>query len=168
VLRDLVSQLGVSSFRFIEVPEATMKSSGLITGVTLMQFLLGLLCVGVSIFLLVLIRSAGIRQANDAAAVISGLKIAAGVIGPPGLLALVGAYGMRKDRLWGWWVSLLVDFGAASILACGVIADGWKNLDPELIILTLGFAMPVVLLLLPSVRRFYRGSSSVLLGTPMP
>ena len=145
-----------------------MKRSGLITGITLMQLLLGLLCVGVSIYLLFLIRSPQIRQTHDAVAAIRGLKVAAGIIGPPGLLALVGAYGMCKDRLWGWWVSLLVDFGVASVLAYSVIDDGWKNLDSELNLLTLGFAIPVVLLLLPGVRRYYRRSSSLLLETPTP
>lgn len=136
-----------------------MKRSGLITGVTVLQLLLGLLYVGASIFLLFLIRSPATRQGYDPAAAIWGLKVAASVTGPLALLALVGAYGMRKDRPWGWWVSFLIDFGVASALVFSVIDDGWKNLDPELIILALVFLTPVVWLLLPGVRTFYRGSS---------
>lgn len=136
-----------------------MKRSTLITGVTVIQLLLGLFYMGVSILLLYLTRSPAIRQGHDPAATIWGLKLAAGMIGPLALLAIAGAYGLRKNRLWGWWISFLNNFGVASALAYGAIDDGWNNLDPELIVPALVLVIPVVLLLLPAVRRFYWRSS---------
>ncbi len=141
-----------------------MRRPGLITVTTLIQLLLGLVWVGISILLLFLIRS--MMQVQGTAAAIWGLKVGVGLIGPLALLALLGAYGMHKDRRWGWWVSFLIDFGFASSLAYAVIDDGWNNADPELIIPALVFAIPVVLLLLPGVRRFYRGSSDHQLQPP--
>lgn len=142
-----------------------MKRSRLIAGVTLIQLLVGLAWLGMSILLLFLIRS--MRHVQDApAAGIWGLKVGIGLMAPLALLALVGAYGMYKDRQWGWWLSFLIDLGFASSLAYAVIDDGWSNRDLELIVPTVLFAIPVVFLLLPRVRRFYRVSSHQPLEPP--
>src|SRR5262249_22514590 len=112
-----------------------MKHSGLITGVTLMQLLLGLLYMGVSLLLLYLIRSPVTGQGYDPAVALWGLKVAVSVIGPLTLLALVGAYGLWKDRRWGWWVSFLIDLGVAAVFISGALEDGWNNVDRELLLL---------------------------------
>ena len=136
-----------------------MKRSGLITGVTTMQLLMALLLVGLCAYLFFLARSPETRQASDPSAAVWGLEVAAGIIAPFASLALAGAYGMWRDRLWGWWLSFLADAIFAGVLVYSVIDDGWSNADTELVICTVVSLLPVILLLLPSVRRFYRAAS---------
>jgi len=132
-----------------------MKRSGRITGVTIMQLLIALLLVGLCAYLLLLARFPQTRPGSDPASAVWGLEIAAGTIAPFASFALVGAYGMWRDRLWGWWLAFLADGIFAGVLMYCVADDGWNNADPELIVSTALCLVPVILLLLPPVRRFY-------------
>jgi hypothetical protein len=132
-----------------------MKRSGLITGVTTMQLLMALLLFGLCVYLLLLTRSPKTRQAHDPAAAVWGLEVAFAVIAPFASLALVGAYGMWRGRLWGWWLALLAEAIFVAVLVYSVIDDGWNNADTDLIFSTAVSLLPVVLLLLPPVRRLY-------------
>jgi uncharacterized membrane protein (DUF2068 family) len=141
-----------------------MKRAGWVTGATVAQVLLGLLLCGTSLFLLSLIRSPEIKQGDSAAQAILGIKIAAGLIAPLGLLVLAGAYGLWKDKLWGWWLALLADLGLFSVFVYSLIDDGWNSMEWDTVVFTILPLVPIVFLLLPPVRRFYwrSGPSQVL------
>jgi hypothetical protein len=141
------------------MPEEVMRRPGLIVGVTIVELLLALSLVAFSIFLVVLMRSPEIRQSYDAAEEVFGLKIAAGVMVVPGIFMLLAAFGMWKDKLWGWWLALLIDFGMAATLFTSVIEDGWRVADREDLTLAVLSLVPVILLLIPVVRKHYWGSS---------
>ena len=71
---------------------------------------------------------------------------------------LLGAYGLRKRKLWGWWIALLT-----SVAWLVPIMMRWRDIvssvmGGELAAPTLSAGInlgSVILLLLPSVRRFY-------------
>jgi hypothetical protein len=129
------------------------------TIVTVTQLTLGLLWLGVSIYLLYLIRSPEMHQSSDTAAALMGLKIAFWVMVAAALLTLAGAYGMWRNSRWGWWVSLVVNFAIATTLVYSVIDDGLRAADVQDIVIAIASLLLVVLLLLPPVRRFYWRSS---------
>lgn len=135
-------------------PQVTVKPVA-ITSVTLLQFLLGLLWLGITLYLILISRSAGIKQGHDPASVILGLEIAAAVVAPGAVFGLIAAYALGKDKVWGWWLSLAINSAFAAILIYSMIDDGWNNLDLELVAFTLLSLLPVILLFLPVVREFY-------------
>lgn len=128
-----------------------------VTGAKAVQVVFGMLWLGLVAFLLWLTRAQETRRAPHAREAVWGLDIAAGILAPIALLALTGAYGMIRNKRWGWWMALLVDLGIVLMLAYSMIDDGWKNIDPGLVAMTAVSAAPVVLLLLPGVRRLYGG-----------
>jgi hypothetical protein len=70
---------------------------------------------------------------------------------------LLGAYGLRKRKLWGWWIALLTSVAwlvATMVLWRDIVRSvmGGELAAPMLAGINLG---SVILLLLPSVRRFY-------------
>lgn len=140
-----------------------MKRSPWVTGVTLIQFLLGLLLLGTSIYLIFLTRSPEVKQGQDAAEAVHGLKIAVGIVAPVAILLLVAAWGMWKSKLWGWWLAFLTEAGIFVLFLLSMVDDGWADIDWEMAGFTAVFAVFVVLLLLPRVRKFYwQGSSTQL------
>ena len=128
-----------------------MQRSALATAVTVVQFLLGLTLVGTCIYLLLLSRGA---QSSGSVG-IPGLLLVAVLFAPVALLVLLGAYGLARSRRWGWWVALLTDSAVTFLWVYSMVDDGWRNLDMTLVAYAAGSLLPVVLLLLPSVRRFY-------------
>lgn len=134
-----------------------VPQSSWITGTKVVQLSVAASWLGVVVFLLWLIRAPETRQVPDPRAAVWGLEVAVGIVAPIALLGLAGAYGTTRNRLWGWWVALLVDLAAVLMLVFGMIDDGWKNIDPALVSITAASAAPIVLLLLPGVRRFYWG-----------
>jgi uncharacterized membrane protein (DUF2068 family) len=132
-----------------------MRRSGLVIGVTIVELLLALLLVGISIFLALWMRSAEVQQSLNAADEIFGLRIAALVLVIPGVIMLLAAMGMWKDKLWGWWLALLIDLSIATTLFYSVIDDGWRVADREDIALAVISVVPIVLLLIPAVRKHY-------------
>ena len=125
-----------------------------VTSVTLLQFLLGFLWLGITLYLLFMSRSVGMKPRLDPAAIL-GLEIAAAILAPGAVFGLMAAYALRKNKLWGWWLSLLINAAFALMLAYSMMDEGWQGLDPEMAGLTLLSLMPVTLLFLPVVRRFY-------------
>lgn len=135
-------------------PQVTEKRPVAVTSVTLLQFLLGFLWLGITIYLLVLSRSAEMKG-YDSGAAVRGLEIAAAIVSPGAIFGLIAAYALRKDKLWGWWLSSIINGAFAALLIYSMIDDGWRDLDSEMVGFTLLSLIPVVLLLLPSVRKFY-------------
>ena len=72
-----------------------MKRSGWVTGVTVIQFLLALTLAGLTIYLLVLARSAAILNEKDGAEAAHGLRIAAGIFTPLALIYFASVFGLR-------------------------------------------------------------------------
>ena len=148
-----------------------MRRSGWVTGVIVMQFLFGVSLSSICIFLLSLIRLPEWELGPHAAATIWGLKVAAGILGPFAGAALVGPSGIWKNMLWGWWTAFLTDIGLFGVLLYSVIDGGWKNPDFDMVGLAAISVVLPVLLLLPTVRRFFWRSDSVpslatTVGTP--
>ena len=138
-------------------PQVTMKRPVAVTSVTLLQYFLGFLWLGITLYLLFISRSAEMKQGSDSAAAIRGLEIAATVVAPVGVFGLIAAYALGKGKLWGWWFSLIVNAGFAVVWTYSMIDEGWNGIDPQLVGFTLLSLLPVVLLFLPVVRRFYWG-----------
>ena len=128
-----------------------------ITGAKVVQLLVGASWLGVVVFLLWLIGAPETRQVPDPRGAVWGLEVAVGIVAPIALLGLAGAYGTLRNQLWGWCVALLADLAALLMLVYGMIDDGWRDIDPALVSITAASAAPMVLLLLPGVRRFYWG-----------
>jgi hypothetical protein len=132
-----------------------MKRSAWITGLTLIQLLLALTMLSGGIYLLLLARSPDILNSKDGAAVARGLRIAAALFVPIALVSLISAYGLWRDKLWGWWLGFIVSLGAAATFVYSVIDDGWKNSDPEDIAFPIVFLVLLVLYGIPAVRGYY-------------
>ena len=139
----------------VSATQVAMKRPALVTGVTLLQFLLGFLWLGITVYLLFISRSPDTKNGGDPAGTILGLEIAAAFIAPGAVFGLVAAYALGKDKLWGWWMSLIINAVFALMLIYSMIDDGWDNLDPELVGFTLLSLLPLILLLLPGVRQFF-------------
>lgn len=131
------------------------KRSGWIAGVVVAQLLYGLLLLALPVYLLVLTRTSEVRNGAHAAEEISGLRIAAAIVGCPAIVLLVAWIGLWKEKLWGWWLTVLADLGLVAIFVYSLIDDGWKNIDREVATLAVIAMVPVIWLLLPKVRRFY-------------
>ena len=136
-------------------PQVTVKRPLAVTSVTLVQFLAGFLWLGITIYLLFLSRSAEMKQGSDSAAAIHGLEIAAAVVAPVGVFGLIAAYALGKDKVWGWWLSLIINAGFTVVWIYSMIDEGWAGLDPEVVGFTLLSLLPVILLFLPVVRKFF-------------
>jgi len=132
------------------------KRSGWISGAVGLQLLYVLAMLALSVYLLALTRMSATRFDPDAAAQITGLEIAAAVVACPAAVAFIAWFGLRKEKPWGWWLSVLTDMGLAGIFVYSMIDDGWKNVDWDVAVLTLIAIVPVVYLFLPQVRRCYR------------
>jgi len=128
-----------------------------------LQLLYALAMLALSVYLLALTRISETRLGPDAAAQITGLEIAAAVVACPAAVAFIAWIGLRKEKPWGWWLSVLTDVGLAGIFVYSMIDDGWKNVDWDVAVLTVFALVPVVYLLLPKVRKFYwRGKAAQL------
>ena len=106
-------------------------------------------------YLLVLTRASETRSGPDAQASIAGLKIAAAVLLGPALVALAGWIGLWKEKLWGWWLTVLTDLGLVALLVYSMMDDGWHNIEWDVVVLSVIPLVLVIHLLLPKVRRFY-------------
>jgi hypothetical protein len=131
-----------------------IRRSYLITGAVAVQLLYTLALLALPAYLLALTRTPAIHNGSDAADEISGLRVAAAVVGAPALIALIAWVGLYRGKLWGWLLTLLTDFGLLAIFGYSV-ADDWADPDREVIALTLVSLVPVILLLLPAVSKFY-------------
>jgi hypothetical protein len=140
-----------------------MKRSPLITVVYVLQFLLGLVLAGLSIFVLTLTRSQEMLADPDAADTVHGLLIGALVLGIPALITLTAAWGLCKGKLWGWVLSLATDVGVLAVFTYDMLGESSR--DSSDIALAVGFVVPLALLLLPQVRKFYWSAATTNLSS---
>jgi hypothetical protein len=132
-----------------------VRRSGWVTGATLLHASEGVFFLGISLYLWLLTFSAEIKHGAEAADTVHGLKIAAGVLTLPGILVIIGAYGLWKSKLWAWWFALMVDVGWSSVLLYSLIDDGWANLDVAVLALFAISTFLMLFLALPSPRKYY-------------
>jgi len=130
-----------------------MKRSPLITIVNVLQSFLGLVLAGLTVYLLALTRSRETLAEPDASETVHGLLIGAVVLGVPALITLIAAWGLWKQRYWGWVLSLATDVGVLAVFVYNMVGENDREGDE--IALAAGFVVPIVLLLLPAVRKFF-------------
>jgi len=133
--------------------DANMKRSPLITLVNVLQSFLGLALAGLTVYVLALTRSRETLAEPDAAETVHGLLIGAAVLGVPALITLIAAWGLWKRRFWGWALSLATDVGVLAVFVYNVVGENDREGDE--IALAASFVVPIVLLLLPAVRKFF-------------
>src|SRR5262252_2803494 len=124
-----------------------MKRPAPVVVVNVVQTLLGLLLAGITVYLIVLTRSRETLAEQDAADAVRGLLIGALVLGIPAVITLIAAVGLWKGRFWGWVLSLATDVGMVAVLLYSLMDE--NEMDAEMLIMTAGFVVPLVLLLLP-------------------
>jgi hypothetical protein len=133
--------------------DATMKRTPLITIVILLQFLLGALLAGLTVYVLMQTRSPETLAEPDAAETIHGLWIGAAVLGLPALVTLISVCGLWKRRFWGWVLAFATDVGMLAVLVYNLVSESERDRDE--IAAAAGVAVVLVLLMLPKVREFY-------------
>jgi hypothetical protein len=135
-----------------------MKRPMLVTVVNVLQFLLGLSLAGVTVYLLTLTRSRETLADPDAVDTVHGLLIGALVLGIPALITLIAVWGLWKQRFWGWVLSLATDVGMLAVFLYSIVGENTRDADE--VAMAVAFFAPVVLLLLPAVRKFYWGATA--------
>jgi uncharacterized membrane protein (DUF2068 family) len=132
-----------------------VKRSGWVIGAVVAHLLCGALILGVCILLLILTRHPEVKYGKDAAEVVYGLKIAFALLAPIAVIVFAGAWGLGKNKLWGWWLALLTDAGMFGVFLYGMIDDGLHNVDWDMFAITTVALILTLWLLLPTVRRLY-------------
>lgn len=136
-----------------------MKRPAPVVVVNVVQTLLGLLLAGITVYLIVLTRSRETLAEQDAADAVRGLLIGALVLGIPAVITLIAAVGLWKGCFWGWVLSLATDVGMVAVLLYSLMDE--NEMDAEMLVMTAGFVVPLVLLLLPVVRKFFSTKSTL-------
>ncbi len=131
------------------------KRSGWVTGVVMAHFLCSALFLGTCLVLYLLISQTRQQHGAERAATIEGLKLAIGIIAPMALVILFGAWGLLKEKLWGWWLSFLTDLGFFALFLYSMIDDGLNDIDWDVFAFTASSLVLVVWMLVPGVRRHY-------------
>jgi len=70
------------------------------------------------------------------------------------LVLLVSGFALLRRKLWGWWLALVTDLLLLSMLVYSMVDEGW-HIDWEMAGYTAMSVIIPMLLLLPTVRRFY-------------
>ena len=130
-----------------------MKRPVSVVIVNILQVLLGLSLVGITVYLLYLTRSRQTLAEPDSKEAVHGLLIGALVLGIPAVITLIGAAGLWKGKFWGWVLSFATDVGMLGVMIYNIIDD--YEFDAEMVAVAVGLALPIVLLLVPGVRRDY-------------
>jgi len=135
-----------------------MKPSPLITIVNVLQSLLGLVLAGLTVYLIALTRSRETLAEPDASETIHGLLIGAAVLGVPAMITMIAAWGLWKRQFWGWVLSLATDGGVLAVFVYNIVGENDREGDE--IALAAGLVVPIILLLLPGVRKFFWNSGT--------
>jgi len=116
--------------------------------VIVLQLLLGLLLAGTSVTVVMQVRKPEIAKEPGA---VQGLIIGASFLAVPAILLLIGSWGLRKRRRWGWWIALLTDVAVFATLVYSAFSE--NSIDREEVVFAILFALVCVALLLPVVRK---------------
>jgi uncharacterized membrane protein (DUF2068 family) len=133
-----------------------MKRPKLVTTVALLQLIWGAFFTGLALWM---VWDAHSRHEAGAWAD-AGRSLEYGFAeyaGAAGAILLVSNYGLWKARRWGWWLAVVADALAVALIAPHEV----DNLHAGDVWVPLVFAMIVVFLLIPRVRKFYFGRPAV-------
>jgi uncharacterized membrane protein (DUF2068 family) len=133
--------------------------------VSILQSLLALLLTGTTIYLVWLAHSPQIRAQADAADAAHGIMIGAVVIAGPALVLSVASWGLWTSKRWGWWTGILANLAVCGTLIYSTVDD--NSIDWEEVGIAVCFAVLVILLLLPKVRKFYCPARAVRSVSPV-
>ena len=126
----------------------------LVTLIEIFQAGIGLLLGATSFYLL-----AQTRQSSDPD-VRAGLEIASAVVLAIAVPAGVSCWGVVKCRWWGWWLAFAIDVAGLVLFLWDPVADrSWPDWEEVGFIVL--FGIPVVLLLLGTVRRQFARNATV-------
>jgi drug/metabolite transporter (DMT)-like permease len=126
----------------------------LVTLIEIFQAGIGLLLGATSFYLL-----AQTRQSSDPD-VRAGLEIASAVVLAIAVPAGVSCWGVVKRRWWGWWLAFAIDVAGLVLFLWDPVADrSWPDWEEVGFIVL--FGIPVVLLLLGTVRRQFARNATV-------
>jgi hypothetical protein len=140
---------------FLEALLISKNRPASVTVANTLQLLLGLIYASTLIYLFYLMRTPKIRQSPDAFAEMEALTLAVCYLAPVALLTLFGAYGMWKNKRWGWLVSFAANFCVAAVFVYSLIDDGWHAADATDISLAVGSLLALIPLLLPPVWKYF-------------
>ena len=134
----------------------TGKRSRWITGVVVAQFLCGGLFLGTSVVLFFLMHQPTISEAVAAPGSPSqALELAAAILVSLATAVFVGAWGLAKGHVWGWWLAFFIDVGLFVMCLTAMIDDGLSSIDWDLFSLTAVAFVLAGWLWVPCVRQFY-------------
>ncbi len=111
----------------------------------------------------VLTRSARVRSLREATDVIHGLIIGGSILAGVAVVYALGASGLWRSRRWGWWLSVLTNLVVVMAVLADIFVD--HDRDPDNWVAVAIFAVPIVILCLPGVRKFFRRPASAVAGT---
>ncbi len=134
--------------------QLTTKRPGLATASAVLHFLLGVCILALVIYILLLTRSPKVLREPDAAEAVHGLKLAAAMFAPGIGIYWLAAYGLWTRRRLGWLLGAVADLGLAVVLLWGPVFEH-DPVERDLAALIAMFVVPLLLLLLPPVPRFY-------------
>jgi hypothetical protein len=90
-------------------------------------------------------RARPLRFLNSPRAILASLATA----------VFVGAWGLVKGYVWGWWLAFFIDVGLFVIHLTAMIDDGLSSIDWDLFSLTAVAFVLAGWLRVSSVRQFY-------------
>jgi len=128
-----------------------MKRPALVTVLAVAHLLMGLLILAAVPYLFYLARSPEMQAGKDAAETIHYLRVGAWAAAACVLPLLAVALGLWRAKRWAWGLAMLFDL-LWTLALMSDLFDG--QVDYDSLAVALPFVAMLVLLLLPSVRRF--------------
>ena len=138
-----------------------MKRPALLTVLAVAHLLMGLLTLAVVPYLFFLARSPGMQVGKDAAETVHFLRLGAWAMAAcvPPLFAV--AWGLWRARRWAWGLALLGNV----LWLLALLSDMFDGqVDRDNLAVAVPFAVLLVFLLLPTVRRFVFRKTAALPG----
>jgi len=94
-----------------------------------------------------------------------GVIFVSAAMGCPGILALIGWFGLRRRKRWGWSLVLSADLVVLGILTYALVDEGWHKIDWGLLGIAVIAAIITAALFIPPLPRWRRQSSSSTLSS---
>ncbi len=136
-----------------------MQRPRAITAITVLHLAYAALLAALTAYCMVLARHAATISKPDAGGAASGLVIGAVCLGVFAVLYAISAAGLWRVRRWGWVLALAVNALVPFFVLLDIFVD--RDRDPDNWVPLVMFGVPILLLLLPAVRRpFFRAATA--------